>query len=208
MLLEICKAWLVGFIAALPIGPIFLMVVQGTLCYNRRAGLMVGLGAATGDMIYASLGLLTLELIKAVVLEHQGLFMVLGGVIVGGMGIWMFHREVSVDLPASERQLSDWTCVLQGFTGALSNPGALAAMLALLTVFSLGAGTARTPIWALVPAVGLGEAVYWALVSRLLSRYVRVGGKTLRFGSKVAGSLVFIFAVVLLVRGGLMIIRN
>jgi hypothetical protein len=57
-------------------------------------------------------------------------------------------------------------------------------------------------------AVGAGEAVYWILVTRLLSRYVRVGNRTLRFGSKVAGSLVFIFALVLLVRGGLMIIRN
>ena len=208
MVLEICKAWLVGFIAALPIGPIFLMVVQGTLCHNRRAGLMVGLGAAAGDLVYAGLGLLTLELVKAVILDHQGLFMLLGGAIVGLIGIGMFHREVSVDLPPSERQVSDWSCVLQGFTGALSNPGALAAMLALLTVFGLGAETTRTPLWVLALMVGVGEAVYWMLVSRLLSRYVRVGGKTLRFGSKVAGSLVCVFALVLLVRGVVMIIGN
>ena len=208
MLLEILKACLVGFIAALPIGPIFLMVVQGTLCYNRRAGRMVGLGSAAGDMVYACVGLLTLELIKSFVLEHQGLFMVVGGVIVGLIGIGMYHREVSVELPASERQVSDWSCVMQGFTGALSNPGALAAMLALLTAFRLGAGSFRTPLWVLTLAVGAGEAVYWILVTRLLSRYVRVDRKTLRFGSKVAGSLVIVFALVLLVRGGLMIIKN
>ena len=208
MLLEILKAWLAGFIVALPIGPIFLLVVQETLCHNRRAGRMVGLGAAAGDMVYAVLGLLTLELIKNFVLEHQGMFMLVGGVIVGLIGIGMFHREVSVDLPASERQVSDWSCVLQGFTGALSNPGALAAMLALLTVFRLGTGPSRTPLWVLALMVGAGEVVYWTLVTRLLSRYVRVSGKTLRFGSKVAGSLVMVFAVVLLVRGGVMIIRN
>lgn len=208
MLLEILKAWMVGFIVALPIGPIFLMVVQGTLCYSRRVGRMIGFGSAAGDMVYACVGLLTLELIKSFVLEHQGLFMVVGGVIVGAIGIGMYYREVSVDLPASERQLSDWSCVLQGFTGALSNPGALAAMLALLTAFRLGAGSFRAPLWVLTLAVGAGEAVYWTLVTRLLSRYVRVGNRTLRFGSKVAGSLVFIFALVLLVRGGLMIIRN
>ena len=208
MLLEILKAWLAGFIVALPIGPIFLLVVQETLCHNRRAGRMVGLGAAAGDMVYAVLGLLTLELIKNFVLEHQGMFMLVGGVIVGLIGIGMFHREVSVDLPASERQVSDWSCVLQGFTGALSNPGALAAMLALLTVFRLETGPSRTPLWVLALMVGAGETVYWTLVTRLLSRYVRVSGKTLRFGSKVAGSLVMIFAVVLLVRGGVMIIRN
>ena len=136
------------------------------------------------------------------------MFMLVGGVIVGLIGIGMFHREVSVDLPASERQVSDWSCVLQGFTGALSNPGALAAMLALLTVFRLGTGSSRTPLWVLALMVGAGEVVYWTLVTRLLSRYVRVSGKTLRFGSKVAGSLVMVFAVVLLVRGGVMIIRN
>ncbi|MCR5841909.1 MAG: LysE family transporter [Bacteroidales bacterium] len=208
MLLEIMKALLVGFIAALPIGPIFVMVAQGTLCHDRRAGLMIGLGAATGDLVYAGLGLLTLELVTTLILAHQGLFMLAGGVLIAAIGIWMFYREVSLELPAAERQVSDWTCALQGFTSALSNPAALAAMLALLAAFHLGSESSRVPLWALVLSVGAGEAMYWFFISGLMKRYLRISGRSLRFGSKLAGSLVFLFAMVLLVRGGLMIISN
>ena len=206
MLLEIAKALLVGMIAALPLGPIFVMVVQGTLCYRRSNGLLVGYGAAMGDMVYAGVGLLTLELIKSFVLEHQGVFMLVGGVVIGLIGCWMYSREISLDVPEEQRQVSGGYCFLQGFTGALSNPAALAAMLALLTVFQLG--TARTPVWALVLLVGSGEALYWTLITWMLKRYLQLGGRTLRFGSKLAGVLVCVFAAVLLVRGCMMIIRN
>ena len=52
--MEFLKALLVGVIAALPVGPIFVMVLQRTLCHGRKAGVVVGLGAATADAIFAT----------------------------------------------------------------------------------------------------------------------------------------------------------
>ena len=40
--MEILRALLVGVIAAVPFGPILVMVVQRTLCHGRKTGLMVG----------------------------------------------------------------------------------------------------------------------------------------------------------------------
>ena len=57
-MIEILKALLVGLIAGIPVGPILVLVAQRTLCHGRRAGAMVGLGAATGDMLFAAVGLL------------------------------------------------------------------------------------------------------------------------------------------------------
>lgn len=208
MILEILKALLAGVIAAVPIGPIFVMVVQRTLCHSRRAGLMVGLGAAAGDMVYASVGLLTLELIKGFVLGHQGVFMLAGGLIIGVIGVGMFSREVSLSLPEEERRLSGWSCALQAFTGTLSNPAALATMLALLTAFGLGGGHSRTPVWLLAPLIAAGELLYWTLVTFLLARFLHIGERVLRTVSKVAGVLVCVFAAVLLTRGILMLIGN
>lgn len=207
MLLEILNALLVGVIAAVPIGPIFVMVVQRTLCHTRRAGLMVGLGAAAGDMVYAGVGLLTLDLIKEFVLGHQGIFMLVGGAIIGVIGIGMLTREVSLSLPEEKRQVSDWSCAVQAFTSTLSNPAALATMLALLTAFSLGTQS-RMPVWSLAPLVGLGELMYWTLVTFLLARFLRIDEKVLRIVSRVAGALVCVFAVVLVVRGIMMLIGN
>ncbi|MCR4859571.1 MAG: LysE family transporter [Bacteroidales bacterium] len=207
MAVELLKALLVGIIAAVPVGPIFIMAVQRTLCHRRRAGMMVGLGAAAGDMVYAAVGLLTLELIKDFVLGHQALFMIVGGLIIGAIGLGMFFREVSLTLPEEKRQVSDWTCATQAFVSTLSNPAALATMLALLTAFSLGAGS-RTPLPLLALLVGVGEALYWFVVTGLLSRFLRIDERALRIVSKVAGTLVCVFAVVLLVRGIMMIIGN
>lgn len=205
---EVLKAILTGVIAAVPIGPIFVMVVQRTLCHGRRSGLLVGLGAAAGDMVYAGVGLLTLELVKAFVLGHQGIFMLAGGIIVGIIGAGMFFREVSLPLPEEKRTLSGWACVLEAFTSTLSNPAALATMLALLTAFGLGGGQSRTPVWVLTPLVGAGELLYWSLVTFLLAHFLRIDEKVLRVVSKAAGALVCVFAAVLLVRGILSIIGN
>ena len=207
MITELLKALLVGIIAAVPVGPIFVMVVQRTLCHSRRKGAMVGLGAAAGDMVYAAVGLLTLELIKGFVLSHQAIFLLAGGVIIGAIGAGMFFREVSLTLPEEKRKLSDWTCVSQAFISTLSNPAALATMLALLTAFGLGAGS-DAPLPLLAVLIGAGEALYWLVVSGLLAHFLRIGERTLRIVSRVAGALVCVFAVVLLMRGILMLIGN
>jgi len=208
MLLSILYALLVGIIAAVPVGPIFVMVVQRTLCHHRRAGLMVGLGAAAGDMVYAAVGLLTLEVIKEFVLGHQALFMLAGGLIIGAIGVSMFFREVSLDLPEEKRQVSDWNCAVQAFVSTLSNPAALATMLALLTAFGLGVGQTRVPLPLLALLVGVGELLYWTVVTWLLARFLRIGERTLRIVSRIAGALVCAFAVVLVVRGILLLTGN
>ena len=110
--MEILRALLVGVIAAVPFGPILVMVVQRTLCHGRKTGLMVGLGAAMGDMVYAGVGLLTLELIKRFVLDHEGIFLLVGGAIIGLIGVGMCFREVSLSLPADKRQVSGKSCTL------------------------------------------------------------------------------------------------
>ena len=61
MILTVFKALPVGVIAAIPIGPILVMVIQRTTCYGRRCGLMVGLGATMVDMMYAAIGLMAVQ---------------------------------------------------------------------------------------------------------------------------------------------------
>ena len=208
MIQEIIKALLVGVIAAVPIGPIFVMAVQRTLCHGRRTGRMVGLGAAAGDMLYAGAGLLTLGLVKDFVLGHQAVFLLAGSLILAVIGVGMFSREVSLPQTGVKRQVSGRVCALEAFTGTLSNPAALATMLALLTAFGLGGGRSAVPAWLLAPLVGAGEFLYWSLVTFLLARFLRIDEKVLRTVSRAAGVLVCLFAGVLLVRGILMLIGN
>jgi threonine/homoserine/homoserine lactone efflux protein len=47
------KGILIGFAMAVPVGPIGIMCIRKTLTDGRLRGLMIGLGAATADLLYA-----------------------------------------------------------------------------------------------------------------------------------------------------------
>lgn len=207
MFLTIFKALVVGVIAAIPIGPILVMVVQRTLCYGRRSGWTVGLGAATGDTLYAAVGLLAVALLRGFIERNAAWIMLIGGLLVGVIGFGMLRRRVSVNLQDDTARLSPWTCYLQGLAGTLSNPLALGVMMALLALFGLGSGELRMPV-VLAPCVGVGECIYWFCVTWVLSRYLRLDVRTLRTLTIVAGAIVCVFAVVLVVRGAVMLIGS
>ena len=205
-MIEILKALLVGLIAGIPVGPILVMVAQRTLCHGRKAGAMVGLGAATGDMLFSAVGLLTLSLVQHFVEDHRGPIMLAGGVLIALIGIGMLRREVSMALPPDRRDLSPWTCYLQALGSTLSNPAALALILTLLGVLGVGGEALGVPDVVLAPAVGAGETLYWVAVVYLLGRFLHLETRTLKVLSRIAGALVCAFAVVLIVRGAILII--
>lgn len=205
--MEFLKALLIGVIVALPAGPILVMAVQRTLCHGRRAGVMVGLGAALGDAVFAAVGLLTLTVVERFVQDHEAWIMLVGGVLIGLIGVSILRRRISVELPPDRQNLSLWACCLQALGSTLSNPGALALILGLLALFGVDAQASRVP--ALLPAaVGLGEWMYWLLAVYLLGRFIRLDTRSLRRLSRVAGILVCCFALVLTVRGLVMIIGS
>ena len=207
---EIIKAVLAGIIVALPVGPILLMVVQRTLVDGRFAGAMTGLGSALGDMAYATVGLLTLTMVQQMIEDYRGEIMMGGGVLLALVGVLMFRRKVPMTAPEIEqkRPYSLWACVLQAFGSVLSNPGALAMMLAVLTVVGLGADSVQTPIPVLVAAVGAGEMLYWLLIVYVLGRFLNITGRTLRRSSRLAALAVCLFAAVVFGRGLWLIIGN
>ena len=207
MVFAILKALVVGVIVALPIGPILVMVIQRTLCYGPRCGRMVGFGAATADMIYATLGLLALSLLQEFIDRNQGWIMLVGGLLVGVIGVGMLLRPVSVNLQDEPARMSSWTCYWQGLGTTLSNPLALGIMMALLAMFGLAEKGGLLPL-VLAPLVGIGECIYWFSVTAVLARYLRLNMRTLRTLSAVAGAVVCVFAIVLVVRGLLLLIGS
>ena len=209
MITELIKAFFIGICAAVPVGPVLLMVIQKTLCRGRSAGIMTGFGSAVADTVYAAVGLFTLALIEGFVEKHSALIMIAGGVLVAviGVNICMNSGKISLSAEARPREgtFSLLGCSLQSMCTALSNPAALAMMLGLLVVAGFGGGSLGAPLWALLVAVFAGEFLYWIAVVALLSTFVKPGERTLRIMSRVAGIAICCFALVLTVRGIIMI---
>lgn len=203
MVLSIFKAVLVGVVAAVPIGPILVMVIQRTTCYGRRCGFMVGLGAAVADTVYAAIGLMAVQMLQEFIEANTPWIMLIGGVFVALIGVGMLRRRVVVSREDGGGRMNPWTCFVQGLATTFSNPVAIGVMMALLALFGLGSvGVAFAPL------VGLGEAIYWFVISWALSRFLRLDMCKLRTMSFIAGIAVCIFAVVLMGRGAWMLIGS
>lgn len=198
---------LVGICAAAPVGPVLIIILQRTMCHGRKAGLMAGAGSAAADTLWATLGVFALVLVQNFVDTHRGLILALGGLLIAGIGCAMFFKdstsEFGKEQPSAGRKFG---FAAQTFLSAMSNPAALAVMLALLAMFKLDASNATIPVWMVILGVGLGEFLYWALITFLVARFLKVTAKTLKIISKVAGVAVIGIGIFLAVKGLLMII--
>jgi len=76
------KGIVIGFAMAIPIGPIGIMCIRKTLAEGRVRGLVVGLGAATADMVFASIAAFGLTVISNSLLSQKVLIRLIGGAII------------------------------------------------------------------------------------------------------------------------------
>ena len=157
--IEVFRAFLVGICAAVPAGPVLLLVLQKTLSRGRGAGILTGLGSAFADTLFATVGLFTLSLVDDFITRHEAVVMEVGGVLMLliGFGIFLKGKDVPADKPDESGGLTLFGCTLQAAGTALSNPAALAYMLGLLSMLGLVAGGISAPVWAVLAAVGLSD---------------------------------------------------
>lgn len=200
MIIDILKALLVGVCAAVPVGPVLIMVLQRTLRHGRRAGVACGAGSAAADTLWATLGVFALALVQGFVATHSGWIMAIGGVLITIIGCLMFFKDSGSDLE-SDVAAPKTGFALQTFGSAMSNPAALAVMLALLASFQLDNAHASIPVWLVLIGVFAGEFCYWLLVTFLVSRFIKVTPRTIRILSKVAGVAVAAIGVFIIVKG-------
>ena len=60
LFVNILKAFLVGFAASVPVGPVAILVVQKSLSKGHRAGFVTGLGASVVDTLFAVIAVFAL----------------------------------------------------------------------------------------------------------------------------------------------------
>jgi len=198
--IELIKAFLVGIIAAVPVGPILLMVIQKTLCGGRAAGIMTGLGSAVADMLYAAVGLFTLSLIQGFIEENELLITMAGALLLLAIGISILFKKIDLEHKDNAGAVRLSSYALQSLGSVMANPAAFAVMLGLLSAFGFGSDN-EAPVLLILLAVFAGEFLYWVAISSLLGTKIRLSEKTLKLVSRLAGAGICIFALVLLVKG-------
>ncbi|MFH0736252.1 MAG: LysE family transporter [bacterium] len=72
---------LIGFAMAVPIGPIGIMCISKTLTESRLRGFIVGLGAATADLLYSCVAAFGLTFIADTLTSHRIWIRLIGGIL-------------------------------------------------------------------------------------------------------------------------------
>ena len=201
MLADILKSLLLGLIVAVPIGPVLLLVVQKTLSRGRWFGFVAGIGSAVVDTFYAGVGMFALSLIEDFVFAHEDIFLIAGGVLVMGIGIWMALRREDRGVEKQFKGTTAFRYALQAAGCALSNPGALVFVFALMTFFKISPDSITAPVWLLLICIFLGELCWWSCLTYALVHFKRFSRRTIRVISHCAGVCIAVFGLFLFIKG-------
>ena len=125
MLNTILTGIMIGIFVSAPVGPIGILCIQRTISKGRAHGIATGLGATTSDLIYAILVGLSMSVIINFIESHQLLIQILGSVIVGLFGLYIFNSYPAKKLSAANKKPSKGTYIsdyISGFGLCISNP--------------------------------------------------------------------------------------
>ncbi len=206
MVLDILKAILAGVCAALPVGPVLILTARRILVDGRKAGLLCGVGTAVADTLYTTLAIFALGFISGFMERYEANIYIVGFILLTIIGMIILRKKIELGSGKSLDKINFMTCSVPTALAALSNPGSLAYIIALVAVLGLNREMISAPLWAIVAAVFAGEIIYWSVISRVIDKYVRVGDSAINVINKIVGVAICLFGVALLVKGLIILI--
>jgi threonine/homoserine/homoserine lactone efflux protein len=189
-----------GMFVAAQVGPVSLLCIRTSARSGFRPGLAVGLGAATIDLVYATLGVLGVATLIGVDQVRIGLGL-LGTVVLIVMGVRTLHAAARIRLGA---ELSDEVDVPShalrtGLIVTASNPLTIvswAAIFGAAATASLLANVQDAVL--LLVGVGIGSAAWFTGLALVASRAGRrMGPRSLALVDTVSGVGLVVFGAVL-----------
>ncbi len=193
------KGIIIGFAMAVPIGPIGIICIRKTLTEGRMRGLIIGLGAATADMLYGSIAAFGLTVISDTLLSQRIWIRLVGGMLLLYLGLCTFRayaKDPKIEIQSSGRLRSYFTTIFL----TLTNPLTVFAFIAVFAALGLGNGLSFFSASALVAGVFTGSCLWFVSLSSgatLFRRKLDMVG--MQWVNKIAGILIIISGVIAIV---------
>lgn len=185
---------IIGFGAAVFIGPVGVLCIDRTLKYGKRAGLVSGLGAALADGIYGILAVCSVTFVTGFLIPYQNTIRGLGSLILIGFGIKIFLEKISKKKGDVSKKdiLEDF---ISTFFLTFTNPITIVTFISLLAVFGLK-DVSKNPAEASAIILGIftGSILWWILVCEITCRF---RPKNLQKVNKIAGILIAGFGAIM-----------
>ena len=194
----------IGLAVAAPIGPVNLIVIRRTLRLGTLRGFLSGIGAATGDGVFATIAAFGLTAAIDFVMRYEMIMQLIGGafLIILGARTYLAHphlEETMQENPGGALARVFATT----FALTITNP---ATMLGFIAIFGGVAGlTDQSGSYlhagALVLSVFAGSALWWAGLSGFVSMFrQRMNDHLLELVNRASGGLIVLFGIAVLGR--------
>ena len=193
------KGILIGFAMAVPVGPIGIMCIRKTLTDGRLRGLMIGLGAATADLLYACVAAFGLTVVSNAIATERTWIRLVGGLFLLFLGVRTFRAH-----PADPKVPANSSGLLRSYlyTGflTLTNPTTIFAFIAVFAALGLGDELNIVSASTLVTGVFIGSGLWFLFLSSgviFFRKKLDIVG--LRWVNRIAGVLIIISGVIAIV---------
>ncbi len=189
----------IGVAAAAPVGPINLLVIQRALGRRQAAALILGLGGALGDAVFASVAAFGLGAVSLLLKEHGGVIRIVGGVIMLAFAAVVWNATPRLAEPEGQLSAARMAVVVFGLT--LTNPATLFFFLGSFgavgfTGIGHDSGAHIVNAGLVVAGVFAGSMLWWLTVSsgtRALRSSITDGH--LRLLNRVTGVVLALFGI-------------
>lgn len=194
---------LIGIASAAPVGPVNLLVIQRTLVAHTAGALLVGMGGAVGDSLFAAAAAFGVSAVTTLLADHALAIRVGGGVImlVFAAVIW----RSSPTLRGDENAASALRLALATLTLTLTNPATILFFIGAFGAVGftgIGHDSPEHLLNAAMVVAGTfaGSMLWWVAVTRVARRLrgrINDGHlRTLNHGTAIALGVFALAAVV------------
>lgn len=193
------KGIFIGFVMAVPVGPIGIMCIRKTLTEGRLRGLIIGLGAATADMLYGCVAAFGLSVISDTLVSQRIWIRLAGGALLLFLGVRTFRAHPS-DPKFRIYSSGILRSYLTTFFLTLTNPLTIFVFIAVFAALGFGNGLSYFSAIALVAGVFIGSCLWFLLLSSGVTLFrEKLDLLGLRWVNRIAGVLIIISGVIAIV---------
>ncbi|MBI2090694.1 MAG: LysE family transporter [Deltaproteobacteria bacterium] len=195
------KGLLIGFVVAVPVGPMGVLCVSRALSGGPAYGFISGLGVATGDAAWAGIAALGLTIVSGFLLSQQAWLRFIGGIFLCYLGSKIFLTKPGV-LSASGAATGFAGAYGSTFLLTFSNPATILSFVAIYAgwgVESLSGDYLSAAV--LTAGVFAGSASWWILLNgSLLAFRASLAYAGLQWVQRISGAIIggFGFIIILL----------
>ena len=203
-LILILSGFVIGLIAAVPIGPVNLLCVRRTFAHGSLYGFLSGLGAALADGVFATIVGFGFTAIAQLIKDHSTVLEIVGAtmLLIFGVRTFMAPPQLRLDdkLKAREQGVSTLARAMAStFALAITNPATLLAFTAMFAgVAGLVGGQANyLDAGLLVIGVLAGSTTWWFTLTTVAGLFhAKINDGVMTIINRTSGAVITCFGLV------------